>query len=43
MEKHPALKQQLAHLGQGVGNAVGYALSGKKAASYYNTEEHKII
>ena len=30
-------------LGQGVGNSVGYALSGKKAASKYNTAEHKIF
>jgi transketolase len=30
-------------LGQGVGNAVGYALSGKMAAAKYNTEAHKII
>lgn len=30
-------------LGQGVGNAVGYALSGKKASSRYNTKDHKIF
>ena len=30
-------------LGQGVGNAVGYALSAKKASSYYNTEDYKIF
>ena len=30
-------------LGQGVGNAVGYALSGKKASSYYNTDDHIIF
>lgn len=30
-------------LGQGVGNAVGYALSGKMAAATYNTAEHKIF
>ena len=30
-------------LGQGVGNAVGYALSGKKASSYYNTDNHRIF
>lgn len=30
-------------LGQGVANAVGYAVSGKRAASYYNTDEHEII
>jgi len=30
-------------LGQGVGNAVGYALSGKMAAATYNTAEHTIF
>jgi transketolase len=30
-------------LGQGVGNAVGYALSGKMAAAKYNTAQHTII
>ncbi len=30
-------------LGQGVANAVGYAVSGKRAASYYNTDEHEIF
>lgn len=30
-------------LGQGVGNAVGYALSGKLAAAKYNTGEHTIF
>lgn len=30
-------------LGQGVGNAVGYALSGKRAAGRYNTEDHTIF
>lgn len=30
-------------LGQGVGNAVGFALSGKMAAATYNTAEHTII
>ena len=30
-------------LGQGVGNAVGYALSGKRAAGRYNTAEHTIF
>jgi len=30
-------------LGQGVGNAVGFALSGKMAAAKYNTAEHAII
>ncbi len=30
-------------LGQGVANAVGYAVSGKRAASYYNTDAHEIF
>jgi len=30
-------------LGQGVGNAVGFAVSGKRAAALYNTAEHTIF
>lgn len=30
-------------LGQGIGNAAGFALSGKMAAAIYNTPEHKIF
>lgn len=30
-------------LGQGVGNAVGYALSGKRAGAKFNTADHTII
>ncbi len=30
-------------LGQGIGNAVGFALSGKMAAATYNTAEHTIL
>lgn len=30
-------------LGQGVGNAVGYALSGKRAAAKFNTPEHTVF
>jgi transketolase len=30
-------------LGQGIGNAVGYALSGKRAAARFNTDEHTIF
>lgn len=30
-------------LGQGIGNAVGFALSGKMAAAKYNTADHKIL
>ncbi len=30
-------------LGQGIGNAVGYAISGKRAAAKFNTTEHTIF
>ena len=30
-------------LGQGVGNAVGYALSGKRAAAKFNTQAHTLF
>ncbi len=30
-------------LGQGIGNAVGYALSGKRAAARFNTPEHTLF
>jgi len=30
-------------LGQGVANAVGYAVSAKMAAAHFNTEQHKIL
>ena len=30
-------------LGQGVGNAVGYAMAGKMAAAQFNTSEHTLI
>ena len=30
-------------LGQGIGNAVGYALSGKRAAAKFNTPEHALF
>jgi transketolase len=30
-------------LGQGIGNAVGYAISGKRAAAKFNTAEHTIF
>jgi transketolase len=39
----PGVESTTGPLGQGVGNAVGYALSGKMAAAKYNTAEHKII
>ena len=39
----PGVESTTGPLGQGVGNAVGYALSGKMAAAKYNTFEHAII
>ena len=39
----PGVESTTGPLGQGVGNAVGYALSGKMAAATYNTAEHTII
>ena len=39
----PGVEATTGPLGQGVGNAVGYALSGKRAAALYNTPEHTII
>jgi transketolase len=39
----PGVESTTGPLGQGVGNAVGYALSGRMAAATYNTAEHTII
>ena len=39
----PGVEATTGPLGQGIGNAVGYALSGKRAAAYYNTDEHTIF
>lgn len=39
----PGVESTTGPLGQGVGNAVGYALSGKMAAAKYNTAQHTII
>jgi transketolase len=42
-DETPGVEATTGPLGQGVGNAVGYALSGKKAASKYNTEQHTLF
>ncbi len=39
----PGVESTTGPLGQGVGNAVGYALSAKMAAAKYNTAEHKLL
>jgi len=39
----PGVEATTGPLGQGVGNAVGYAISGKMAAARYNTAEHPIF
>lgn len=39
----PGVECTTGPLGQGIGNAVGYALSGKMAAAKYNTAEHQIL
>ena len=39
----PGVEATTGPLGQGIGNAVGYALSGKKLASSFNTETHTIF
>ncbi len=39
----PGVESTTGPLGQGIGNAVGYALSGKMAAAKYNTGAHTII
>ena len=39
----PGVEATTGPLGQGIGNAVGYALSGKRAAALFNTAEHTIF
>ena len=39
----PGIEATTGPLGQGIGNAVGYAVSGKRAAALYNTDEHTIF
>src|SRR5210317_2155105 len=42
-DETPGVEATTGPLGQGVGNAVGYALSGKRAAAKYNTADHTIF
>ena len=39
----PGVEATTGPLGQGVGNAVGYAMSGKMAAARFNTDQHTIF
>lgn len=39
----PGVEATTGPLGQGIGNGVGYALSGKMAATRFNTAEHTIL
>lgn len=42
-EETPGVEATTGPLGQGVANAIGYAVSGKAAAAKYNTAEHTIF
>lgn len=39
----PGVEATTGPLGQGVGNAVGYAVAAKMAAAHFNTPTHKIF
>lgn len=39
----PGVEATTGPLGQGIGNSVGYAMSGKRAAARYNTADHTIF
>jgi transketolase len=42
-QETPGVEATTGPLGQGVGNAVGFALSGKRAAARYNTADHTLF
>lgn len=42
-DETPGVEATTGPLGQGIGNAVGFAMSGKRAAAVYNTAEHEIF
>ena len=42
-QETPGVEATTGPLGQGVGNAVGYALSAKRAAARFNTPEHTVF
>ena len=42
-DETPGVEATTGPLGQGVGNAVGYALSGKRCAARFNTPEHTLF